>query len=493
MSFLPASKFQSLLLCFILFLSCSSDKEQRPLNILWIIGEDLGPEMAVYGRQHIRTPNIDRLAREGVLFKTAFSTAPVCSPSRSAFMTGMYQTSIGAHNHRSHRDDGFILGDSVKVITDWFRQAGIFTSNIRQLSEDPEEKFYRGTGKTDWNFNYEGPAFDGDTWSELKSEQPFYAQINFSETHRGRTWNTAHDYLDWTADPDSVTFPPYYPDDPVIRREWATYHNAIMALDKKVGFVLAKLEEDGLDENTLVVFMGDHGRAMLRGKQFPYDSGLNVPLIMRWPDGRRAGSVDTRLVALIDVSATSLNQAGIEKPQAMQGRILFGKDREEDRTMVFGGRDRGDESVFRMRTVRTDRFRYIYNFMPEVPLLSLNRYKEATYPILKRMRELHDRNELSSVQSALFAPQMPVEELYDIKNDPFEIENLAASPSMMEIKEELRSELKAWIERSNDQGIFLESKEIHDFWERTLKENYTERLTELYGDPLPEFLRGSRP
>ena len=257
----------------------------QDLNILWIIGEDVSPDMACYGHPGVRTPNIDRLAAEGMRFTRAYTTAPVCSPSRSAFMTGMYQMSIGAHNHRSHREDGYQLPPGVKVITDWLREGGYYTANLVNLSGDEQEKYFRGTGKTDWNFTYEGQPFDTKNWADLPSHQPFYAQVNFPETHRGGAWDSSHKNIPWTANPDSVQLPPYYPDHPEARAVWAQYLNTVMSLDRKVGMVLELLERDGLADNTVVIFMGDHGRAMVRSKQWPYESGLRIPLIIRWPKG----------------------------------------------------------------------------------------------------------------------------------------------------------------------------------------------------------------
>ncbi|MEX0939046.1 MAG: sulfatase [Pirellulales bacterium] len=455
-------------------------QDDRHLNVLWIIGEDLGPELACYGTPEVQTPHLDRLAAEGMLFTRAFATAPVCSASRSAFMTGMYQTTIGAHNHRSHRDDGYRLPESVRLLTDWLRDEGYYSANVREIT--PE---LRGTGKTDWNFNVEGKPFDTDRWEDLKANQPFYAQINFPETHRGREWDMAHERIASPADPDKVDLPPYYPDHPVARRDWAQYLNAVMALDGKVGSVLKKLQEDGLAENTVVVFMGDHGRAMVRGKQWCYDSGLRIPLIIRWPDGvdppegYRKGEVSGRLVAAIDLTATTLSIAGAEKPETMQGRVLFGPQAGPERDYVFGARDRCDETVFRIRTARDERYRYIRNFMPERPFLQINRYKETTYPMLPLMRRLHAAGELTPTQAVLFAPSRPAEELYDLEADPHEIHNLADSPEHQQVLERMRGALAEWIDQSDDQGCHAESPEIVAAWEARMKQTYEERLERI--------------
>ena len=250
----------------------AADPAKRP-NILWLIAEDLGPELGCYGTTEVWTPNLDKLASEGVRYTRAYTTAPVCSASRSAFMTGMYQTTIGAHNHRSHRDDGYRLPDGVRVLSDWLRDAGYFTANIVML---PPACGFKGTGKTDWNFTHEAPPFDSAKWDDLKLHQPFYAQINFKETHR--KFNAPS-----KADPAKVVIPPYYPDHPITRKDWTEYLDSATELDRKIGMILAQLAADGLAENTIVVFFGDHGQAMVRGKQFCYEEGLHIPLLIRWP------------------------------------------------------------------------------------------------------------------------------------------------------------------------------------------------------------------
>ncbi|MGI9471725.1 MAG: sulfatase family protein, partial [Rubripirellula sp.] len=438
------------LLAFSSFTSTGlADDPTRP-NVLWIIAEDMGPELSCYGTPQVHTPAIDSLADSGMLFNNAFTVTPVCSTSRSSFMTGMYAMSIDAHQHRSHREGTNPLPDGVRVMTDWLRPAGYYTANIVNLTSDPKlAKFYKGTGKTDWNFTYpkgEKP-FDmprSGSLDELKEHQPFYAQINFSETHRGGAWNESHTHIDHPADPEKVELPPYYPDHPVTRAVWAQYLNAAMSADKKVAFILDQLKRDGLDKNTIVLFMGDHGRAMPRGKQWPYDSGLHIPLVIHWPEGNDAlppprgynrGTTSDQLVASIDLPATTLAWAGVEKPEKMQGRVLFGDHADPPREILFAGRDRGDETVFHIRTARDARYRYIRNAYPERPFFQLNRYKESSYPIIGLMRHLHSQGELDGPPAVLMAESRPVEELYDLQADPHEINNLAADPAYLETKE----------------------------------------------------------
>jgi N-sulfoglucosamine sulfohydrolase len=427
----------------------------RP-NILWLIAEDFGPHLGCYGTKEVTTPNLDRMAADGVRYTRFFVTCPVCSPSRSAFMTGMYQTTIGAHNHRSHRDDGFKLPDGVRLLTHWMRDAGYFTANVRQF---PEPIKFKGAGKTDWNFNFEGKPFDSDQWTDLKTHQPFFAQVNFQETHRAFRAPAK-------ADPSKVEIPPYYPDHPVTRDDWAKYLDAATELDRKVGVVLKQLAADGLADNTIVVFFGDNGQAHVRGKQFCYDSGLHVPLIIHWPKALaeqrqfKRGAVDERLLSSIDLAPTMLAIAGAKKPEKMQGSVFLGDQAGEPRQYVFGARDRCDETVFRFRTVRDERYRYIRNFTPERPFLQPNQYKERQYPVWNLIKELAKENKLTPTQAVLAAPTMPAEELYDTKNDPHEINNLAGSPEHKEVIARMRAALTKWIEESNDQGRELEPPDL---------------------------------
>ena len=446
------------LLCAVFTLSAAPPAVSRAprLNILWLIAEDFGPHLGCYGTKQVSTPNLDRLASEGVRHTRFFTTAPVCSPSRSAFMTGMYQTTIGAHNHRSHRDDGQTLPRGVRLLTDWFREAGYFTANVRHL---PEPIRWKGTAKTDWNFNYAGTPFDSDRWIDLKTNQPFFAQINFQETHRAF-------HAPIFADPAKIELPPWTPDHPVAREDMAKYLDAATELDRKIGLVLKQLEADGLADNTVIVFFGDNGEAHVRSKQFCYESGLRVPLIIRWPKNFPApkhfqpGSVDDRLLMAIDLSPTMLEIAGVKKPVKMQGEAFLGNRATKAREYVFAARDRCDETVFRFRTVRDARYRYIRNFTPERPFLQANEYKERSYPVWNLLKELNVSGGLTPAQAALCAPTMPEEELYDLDTDPYELGNLARSPEHQKVLKRLRRSLEKWIKDSDDQGRELEPADL---------------------------------
>lgn len=452
--------------------SCGGAVDGR-WNIVWIIADDLSPDLSCYGRTDVSTPNIDRLAAEGARFTNAYVTGPVCSASRSALITGMYQTSIGAHAHRSHRNDGFTLSEPVRLITDYFREAGYYTVN-------DHESGLGGRNKTDFNFQAE-QVFDGTDWRDRATGQPFYAQVNIFEPHRGRppgAWDFTKD-IDDPTDPATVEVPEYYPDDEVSRRDWAGYLDAVRMLDEKVGRVLDRLEEDGLADRTIVAFFGDHGRPMPRDKQFLYDGGIRVPLVVRWPANLEPGSVRDELVNMIDLSATSLAWAGIEVPEHMEGKVFLGPGKMPDRDYIFAARDRCDETVDRIRAVRDKRFKYIRNYHPDRPYMQLNRYKEVSYPIWRQMQRLERDGKISAEQYPFLAGTRPPEELYDTQEDPNELRNLADSADHQQILTRMSTVLDAWIRQSGDKGEVDEDPAIAAGWEERMSGVYTEAYEAL--------------
>jgi len=265
------------------------------------------------------------------------------------------------------------------------------------------------------------------------------------------------------VDPARVKLPPYYPDHPIARQDWATYLDSIQLMDQYVGRILKRLDDEGLTENTVVIFIGDHGRCHIRGKQWLYDGGIHIPLIIRWPGKLKAGRVCDDLVSAIDISATVLKIAGIEPPKYMEGRVFLGPDANaerrpqvEKRDYIIAARDRCDETVDRIRCVRTGRYKYIRNFMPERPYTQINRYKERSYPMLPLMKQLHSEGKLTPVQALFMAPRKPDEELYDVRNDPYEIRNLADSAKHQKTLKKMRAILDKWIKDTSDKGQFPE-------------------------------------
>jgi len=457
--------------------------EARRPNILWIVAENIDLDLGCYGAKHVRTPNLDALAAAGVRFTRVFATAPVCAPSRSAFMTGMYQTSTDTHHMRSHRDDQFRLPAGVRALTHWLEEAGYSTFNIRFIL-----RMLVGTGKLDLNFVNEGRIFQSDDWSALKKKQPFYAQINTPEVEYDiyDKKSASKPRVEWVgerdhpqiAKPDNVTPPPYYPDHPVVRQEWARYLNSVSGMDQRVGKVLQALKADGLEDDTIVIFVADNGRLEARGIHFCYDSGLRVPMIIRWPrnfpppDPMRPGTVNHQVISLLDLTATTMTLAGLERPRGMQSRIFLGPKADPPRKYAFSARDRIDETVNRIRSVRDERYRYIRNFMPQQSLTALNRYREKCFLVMPLMRELQTQGKLTGPALALMSPRLPDEELYDTKADPYEIKNLVQSkdPEHRDALSRLRTAVEVWITETGDRGQWPEPAHIVAPFEREMHE-----------------------
>jgi arylsulfatase A-like enzyme len=412
-------------------------QRRERLNILWLIAEDNGPQWGCYHYPLVRTPHVDRLAAQGELFRNAFTTAPVCSPSRSAWNTGMYQTAIGAHHHRSHRDDGYRLPEGAKLVSQRLREHGYFTANV--LAPAPG---VRGTGKTDFNFTAERP-FDGQHWNERQPGQPFFAQVNFQATHKGPSFPEARQQKE-RIDPAKVELPPYWPDHPVVRDEFANYLDCVNLLDGKIGRVLQALDQDGLTPNTVVFFFGDNGRCLIRGKQWLYDAGIHVPLIVRWPGGLRPGTLRQELVSAIDITASTLWLAGAPLPENLHGRPLYGPQAQR-RDAVFAARDRCDDTIDKIRCVRTARYKLIRNYMPERPYTQHNDYIERSYPTLGAMKELHAAGKLKGAELLFMAGRKPPVELYEVEADPHEVRNLAESPAHQQELKKLNGKLDEWL------------------------------------------------
>lgn len=461
------------LICLLLVVGRAFAAESRP-NVLWFIVDDMSANFSCYGEKAVQTPNVDRLAREGTRFSHAFVTAPVCSPCRSAFITGMYQTTIGAHHHRSGRGEEKIhLPAGVVPAPVLFQQAGYYTcigSGLPNTSRAGKAKAARkkqtgegggggdGLGKTDYNFEWDKAIYDSSDWAGRKMGQPFFMQVQMaggklrggSDDNARALAERAKAEFGRAAEPAAVTLPPYYPRDPVLLRDWAAYLDAVRFTDKHVGDVLARLEKEGILEQTLVIFMTDHGISHARGKQFLYDEGTHIPLVVRGP-GIPKGKVRDDLIEHIDITPTSLAVAGLPVPAVMQAKNVFARDY-FPREYVFAARDRCDETVERIRSVRSDRFLYIRNFHPQRPHLQPNAYKDGK-SIVQAMRSLHDAGKLDPLaEKLLFSPTRAPEELYEWTADRWQVKNLAADPAHRATLEKMRARLDRWMTETKDRG-----------------------------------------
>ncbi|HYG74630.1 MAG TPA: sulfatase [Planctomycetota bacterium] len=431
------------------------------LNFLFIVGEDLGPQLGCYGDKNAITPNIDKLASEGALFTRAFTHSPVCAPSRSGLITAQYPTTIGTHHMRS------TLLAPPPTFTSLLRKAGYFVA---------------WPGKTDFNFAVPADAFDSTKkWTDREAGKPFFAYINISETHESQIRSDAKRYAENTRrlkpeqrhDPAKMVLPPYYPDTPEVRKDIAHYYDLATAIDYTVGDVLEELEKRGEAQNTVVIFFGDHGWGMPRGKRWVYDSGIRVPLIVRWPGKIQPGSVREDLVSFIDLGATVLSLAGVERNPAMNGNVFLGPAAQQ-RKYVYAHRDRMDETFDRIRAVRDNRFKYIRNFEPQLPYAQRIAYMDEM-PTMKVWRQLNDEKKLSGAQALFFAPSKPREELYDLDADPHEINNIAALPEHSVKLQELSKALDAWIAESKDLGQYPETELIARGLVKNVLDQYAKR------------------
>ncbi len=432
---------------------CVSEKikKERP-NILWISCEDISPDLGCYGNHEVSTPNIDRLAGQGARYDQAFTIAPVCAPNRSGIITCMCPTSIGSMHMRTE-NMGYeaVPAPYVRCFTEYLRAAGYYCTN---------------RAKTDYQFAppitaWDRNGRDHNDWEGRAEGQPFFCVVNHTVTHESRIRVPLE--KDPVIDPDSVTLPPYYPDTPLVRRDWARYLDNIETLDRQVGELLERLERDGPAGNTVVFFWSDHGRGLPRAKRWIYDSGIHVPLIIRWPGVIEPGTLCGDLVSSIDFGATVLSIAGVEVPAYMQGQPFLGEQKSEPREYIFAHRDRMDETYDMIRCVRDKRYKLIRNFQPEKPYAQNIEYMDLM-PTMQEWRRLAAEGGLAGPQKLFFRETKPEIEFYDTRTDPHEIDNLADNPQYREIIERMGRVLDDWMAEINDLGAVPEDKLKESIW-----------------------------
>ncbi len=420
---------------------------ERP-NVLWIYLEDVSRWFGCYGDELATTPNIDRLAEGGVRFDRFYTCAGVCSAMRSGTVTGMMQTSIGAHQHRSHRNvkvgkyvDSHDLPNGIKTVPEYFRAAGYYTFN---------------DGKDDYNFNWQREElydsfgkmnFQGDEWSRCPKDKPFFGQIQLRGGKDRPPYKPAE-----KMDRARVPVPPYYPDIPLVREEIAHHYDCIKWTDAQVGKILDQLERDGLTEKTIVILLSDHGYKLHRDKQFLYEGGINMAFMVAGP-GIAPGKVRDDLVSSIDVAPTSLALAGVEIPKRMEGRNIFAKNY-KPREFVVSARDRCDYTIEHIRAIVTPKYKYLRNFLTDRSFMQPS-YKDP-WPVSKELRRLMAAGEMKGAQTHFFGDEKPKEELYDLANDPHEIHNLARDPKHADALEQHQQMLATWMKETDDQGQYPE-------------------------------------
>lgn len=437
-----------------LLTACQNKESKEPdkPNILWIILDDTGCDFSCYGNKIMKTPVVDQLATEGILFANAHVTSPVSSPARSALLTGMYPSTIGAHNHRSSRGMSKIFADSSIIpIPALFREAGYYTANTG----------YDYEAKTDYNlvwcpsiyddlFRIPGnPAKWKAPWANRKPGQPFFVQIQL-QGGKNRHTKPSH-----PVDPSKVRMAPYYPNDTLFLTDQESYHNSTLYADSLIGNIMRHLREDGLDKNTIVMVLGDNGQDNYRDKQYLYDGGTKVPFIIWGPEKYlgKTGVVRQDLTVHIDMCATSLYFAGIPIPEYLEGRPLFGPDYRE-RDHIITARDRCDWTKDHIRAVRTKQFKYIRNYHPEYSYMQ-SQYRDG-WPMVLKAKELYAKGLLTPEQARFFEPTRPAEEFYVLADDPWEINNQINNPAYRAEIDKLRATLDSWISQTGDKGMIAE-------------------------------------
>lgn len=437
---------------------------ERP-NILWITAEDMSANLGCYGDSYAGTPNIDQFARESIRYTRAFATAPVCSPARSTLITGCYATSLGTQRLRSE----FPLPEHIQGFPSYLRQLGFFTSNNVKTDYNiaAEPEFI----SKNWNRNGSNAH-----WRQRESGQPFFSIFNLMTTHQSRanvwSWEQFEEEVGSRLsaaerhDPAKAPLPPYYPDTPLVRRTVARYYDCITVMDKEVGQLLKQLDEDGLADNTIVFFYADHGMGMPRGKRLLHDSGMHVPMLIRFPDKWRhlapadSGDVEDRLVSFVDFAPSVLSLVDFEIPDHMQGEPFLGKQETKPRRFVFGARDRVDEVFELARSIRDDRFLLIENYMPHLSWMPPERYSDNA-EMRRELKKLTAAGRLNAAQLTYAAPKKSPVEFYDVLSDPHQIHNLADRTEHRERIDEMARELQQWQRDTVDLGSFTEPMMWH--------------------------------
>lgn len=459
-----AKRLRCILLFCIVFVSCKDGNKTaidrtnpetiKPPNIIWLMAEDISTDLECYGMPNVKTPFLNKMAEKGIRFDNAFVTSPICSPSRSAMMLGTHQVRTNTQHHRSNRN--IVLSPSFIPFTELLRNAGYTTilgNHAVMMKGRKIDVNFKHEPIGSWDGKQQFGLFDKyDTFE--KSDEPFFAQIQLKVTHRGDWWDEVRNKSKHPIDPNKVVLPPFMADHPTVRLDWAKYLDQIEYMDNEVGMIFKELEEKGMADNTVVIFIGDNGRCNIRGKGYLHDPGLRIPLIIYFPTKFKGGEIRSDIVSATDITATIMDFAGIGVPDQMTGHPIFSAD--FNREYVYGARDLWDEVQEKSRVVVSKNWSYIRNDMPEVPYDAHQAYLEFYRPAVHIMRELYQESKLNDYQKMFFEPTKPKEELYYLKEDPYQLHNLAGNPKYQNVLEKLQNETKRLDEIMNSESNIYE-------------------------------------
>tara|TARA_R110002049_G_scaffold18043_3_gene69418 strand:+ start:847 stop:2535 length:1689 start_codon:yes stop_codon:yes gene_type:complete len=491
-----------ILIVVIICFSCHSQAaKKKPIkeaknqpNIFWIVTEDISPTLSFYGDTTAKTPNLDALAKESMVYDNAFAPVGVCAPARSSIITGMYPTSIGTMHMRTGQDvmgwgrrsyekvdrvdlEGnlimqysAVIPEQVKCYTEYLRAAGYYCTNNE---------------KTDYQFAAPVTAWDENNnkahWRNAPKGKPFFSVFNIGTTHESQLWKKSD--LPLTVNPKDVKVPPYLPDNDATRNTIARHYSNVELMDAEVGAFIKQLKDDGLYDNTIVFFYSDHGGSLPRQKREIYDSGLRVPFMIKGINAEKGRT--GRMISFVDLAPTMLSLAGVEPPKYMEGKAFLGEFDTAERDYIFGTSDRFDEFTDRIRAVRNQQYLYLRNDFPQ-----LTKYKDLDYrkqvPMMPVFLQLEKENKLNEVQQIWFDTKTE-EELYDCKADPHNINNLAENPEYMSILAEMRTTLVNHLKDRKDYGLTPEAEMIQHMWpdfQQPITENVILSTVEVDGKEL---------
>ncbi len=439
------------------------DWPDRP-NILWLCVEDMSPWLACYGDPTVPTPHLDRLAAQSVRYSNAFASSPVCAPARSSLITGMFATRIGTMHMRTGNPSKAAIARDPEAYADIPSYEGVPPAFVRCFPEHLRAAGYYCTNNAKTDYQFKAPATTWDKsggkahWRSRPDGAPFFAVFNHGGTHESRAFPKAK-RAPRVVDPNVLAIPPLYPDTLAVRDALARTYDNIARMDGWVGKKLAELEEAGLADSTVVFFYSDHGVGLPRGKRSPYDLGTRVPLLVRYPDGRRAGETEDRVVSFVDFGPTVLSLASLEPDARLDGVAFAGRHERAGRGLAFAHADRFDSEYDRARSVSDGRYRYVRNYRTDLPHLIRNAYRERLamtadlYALAKVAQRAPSHWQCASTER-------PAEELYDSRSDPWEASNRIDDPSLREVAARLRAELDRWIEATGDLGLVLPEKRM---------------------------------
>ncbi len=469
-------RFRSYLLLLAIvcaLLSCNVDSEKssedKKYNVLWLVAEDQSPQFfSFYGDSTISLPALEGLANESIIYDNAFANVPVCAPARSTIILGQYVIANGTHNMRTYKSWAKenepsisipnytpVMEPGVRMFPKYLRSAGYYCTN---------------NAKEDYNFQKTDGVWDESSqtahWDKRSENQPFFSVFNFNECHESGLWRYSKEEL--IVDPKDVPVPPYFPDNDTVRHDIAVNYSNLKRIDDKIAVIIDQLKAEGLYDDTYIFFYGDHGGPFPRHKRSLYDTGIEVPLIVKLPKDLQKESTSARtdeIVSFVDLAPTMLSMVGLEKPDHMHGKAFLGKHKDLANDFVYTSSDRFDAVYDRKRAVRSKKYKYIKNFRTDLPYALPVAYREQI-PMMRNLRKLDEDGKLGPEAALWMRETKDVDEFYDLENDPFELNNLIERESLLSEIERHRTALNSWLEETDDQGQFQEQDLIEKWSKR---------------------------